>query len=84
MVVDDENHEIREELNIDEIESNLVNMLFLNLKNRVNLLEEDLFYETYICTNRTYKLTFPLCSSKGKLHHLKKLILPHLTKEITP
>jgi len=33
-------NKIEEELNTDEIKSNLVNNLFLNLKNLVNLLRE--------------------------------------------
>ena len=40
MAFDDEINEIGEELNINEIESNLLTMLFLNMKNLVNLLEE--------------------------------------------
>jgi len=40
MAIEDEMNEIGEEFNLGEIGTNLITMLFLNLKNLVNLLEE--------------------------------------------
>ena len=52
MVFNEEINEIGKELNIDELKSNLLTILFINLKNMVNLLEEISSFEIHIYSSR--------------------------------